>query len=170
MDIVLKALSKPSYEPLGEASMKHLTLKTVFLLAVSSAGRCNELQALFDPKYIQFKPKGAGAKFMQVNNPWYIPGVSTGKSDFGAPNCLVRALRYCSRYITDHPELRNASCRLFVLIKDNAALWKSKNSSKDLRSGYFVATLKQGRPTCSDDGQKMVQQRHLHILLPLPAS
>ena len=31
--IVLEALSKPPYEPLREASFKHLTLKTVFLLA-----------------------------------------------------------------------------------------------------------------------------------------
>ena len=70
------------------------------------AGRCSELQALvFDLQYMQFKPKGAGAmlyftpEFMrknqrsnQVNDPWFIPAVPTGKSDFGAPNCPVRAL------------------------------------------------------------------------------
>ena len=56
----LEALSKPPYEPLREASLKHLTLKTVFLIAISSAGRHSELRALvFHPKYIQFKPKGA---------------------------------------------------------------------------------------------------------------
>ena len=55
----LEALSKPPYEPLLEASLKHLTLKTVFLIAISSAGRHSELRALmFHPKYIQFKPKG----------------------------------------------------------------------------------------------------------------
>ena len=44
-----------------EASLKHLTFKIVFLLAMASAGRRSELQALvFDPQYIQFKPKGAG--------------------------------------------------------------------------------------------------------------
>ena len=59
--IVQEALSKPPYEPLREATLKHLTLKTVFLLAMASAGRHSELQALvFDPQYIQFKPKGAG--------------------------------------------------------------------------------------------------------------
>ena len=58
---MLEALSKPPYEPLLEASLKHLTLKTVFLLAMALAERHNELQALvFDPKYIQFKPKKAG--------------------------------------------------------------------------------------------------------------
>ena len=39
LGIVLEALSKPPYEPLQEASFKHLTLKTVFLLAMASAGR-----------------------------------------------------------------------------------------------------------------------------------
>ena len=50
LGIVLEAVSKPPYEPLREASLKHLTLKTVFLLAMASAGRCSELQTLvFDP-------------------------------------------------------------------------------------------------------------------------
>ena len=39
LGVVLEALSKPPYEPLREASFKHLTLKTVFLLAMASAGR-----------------------------------------------------------------------------------------------------------------------------------
>ena len=61
LGIVLEALSKPPYEPLREAFLKHLNLKTVFLLAMASGGRRSELQALvFDPQYIQFKPKGAG--------------------------------------------------------------------------------------------------------------
>ena len=92
LDIVLEALSKPPYEPLREASLKHLTLKTAFLLVMASAGRRSVLQALvFCPQYIQFKPKGAGVKlyftpeFMrnnqmpyQVNDPWYVPAVPTG--------------------------------------------------------------------------------------------
>ena len=61
LGVVLEALSKSPYEPLREASFKHLTLKTVFLLAMASAGRRSELHALrFDKNYIQFKPKGAG--------------------------------------------------------------------------------------------------------------
>ena len=58
LGIVLEALNKPPYELLREASLKHLTLKTVLLLAMASAGRCSELQALvFDLQYIQFKPR-----------------------------------------------------------------------------------------------------------------
>ena len=72
---------------------------------MASAGRCSELQALvFDPQYIQFKPKGAGVTLYftpefiwknqrpnQVNDPWYIPAAPTGKPDFGAPNCPIRS-------------------------------------------------------------------------------
>ena len=135
LGVVLEALNKPPYEPLWEASFKHLTLKTVFLLAMASAGRRSELHALrFDRNYIQFKPKGAGVtlyfspEFMrknqkpnQVNDPWYIPAIPTGKPEFGAPNCPVRALRYYHRYLTEHPELRKDRRRLFVPIKDNNA-------------------------------------------------
>ena len=67
---------------------------------MAAAGRRSELQALvFDQKYLQLKPKGAGVtlyfspEFMrknqkpnQVNDPWYILAVPTGKSEFGAPN------------------------------------------------------------------------------------
>ena len=102
---------------------------------MASAGRRSELQALmFDQKYIQFKLKGAGVtlyfspEFMcknqkpnQVNNPWYIPAVPTGKSEVGNPNCSVRALRYYYRHLTEHPELRKDRRHLFVPIKDNNA-------------------------------------------------
>ena len=108
LSIILETLGKPPYKPLREASLKYLTLKTVFFLAMTSAGGRSKLQApVFDPQYIQFKPKEAGVtlyftpEFMQknqrpdqVNDLWYIPAVPTGKSDFGAPNCPVRALKY----------------------------------------------------------------------------
>ena len=105
LDIILEALSKPSYVPLPEASLKHSTFKTVFLLAMA---------LVFDPQYIQFKPKGAGVTLYfnnqrpnQVSDPWYmyIPAVPTGKPDFGAPNCPVRALRYYHRCMDGCPEL-----------------------------------------------------------------
>ena len=110
-------------------------LKTVFLLAMASAGRQSELQVLvFDPQYIQFKPEGAGVtlyfspEFMrknprsnQVNDSWYIQAVPTGKPDFGAPNCSVRALRYYHRYMTEHPELRKGRHCLFIPFNYNYA-------------------------------------------------
>ena len=103
---------------------------------MASAGRHSELQALvFDPQYIQFKPKGAGVtlyftpEFMrknqrpnQVNDLWYIPDVPTGKPEFGAPNSPVRALKFYYRYMTEHPELRkDRRSRCLFIPKDNNA-------------------------------------------------
>ena len=89
---------------------------------------------MFGPQYIQFKPTGAGVtlyftpEFMRknrrpnhVNDPWYIPAVPTGKPEFGAPNCPVRALKYYHRYMTEHLELRKGRRRLFIPFKDNNA-------------------------------------------------
>ena len=209
LSIVLEALSKPPYEPLREASFKHLTLKTVFLLAMASAGRRSELHALrFDQNYIQFKPKGAAVtlyfspEFMcknqkpnQVNDSWYIPAVPTGKSEFGAPNSPVKALRYYHRYLTEHPELRKDRRHLFVPIKDNnagkelsastisrwicttivdshAAIQNSRNLSGSVKAQEVraVATSLQLFNKVDlhsvHEGRKMVQWWYLHFLLP----
>ena len=175
LGIMLEALSKPPYEPLREASLKQMSL-------------------YFSPECMR---KNQQAN--QVNDPWYVAAVPTGKSDLGTPNCPVGSLRYYHRYITEHPDLRKGRCRLFVPVNNNnarkvlsaatisrwicmiivdspAAFQKSKNiqeRSKLMSSGYFVATLQQGRPSGSDEGLKLVHRRHLHVLLPhgpLPAS
>ena len=46
LELVLAALSKPPFEPIRIADMKFLTWKTVFLIAITSARRVSELQAL----------------------------------------------------------------------------------------------------------------------------
>ena len=112
LGIVLEALSKPPCEPLREASFKHLTLETVFLLKPKGAG----VTLYFSPEFMR-----RNQKLNQVNDPWYIPAVPTGKSEFGAPNCPVRALSYYHRHLTEHPELGKDRRRLFVPIKDNNA-------------------------------------------------
>ena len=98
---------------------------------MASGGRCSELQALvFDSQYIQFKPKGAGVTLYftpefkrknqrpnQVSDPWSIPA----GSEFGAPNCPVRAPKYYHRYMSEHPKLRKGRRRLFIPFEDNNA-------------------------------------------------
>ena len=74
----------------------------------------------------------------QVNDPWYIPAVPTGKSEFGAPNCPVRALRYYQRHLTEHPQLRNDRRRPFVPIKDNNA---GKELSASTISRWICTTI-----------------------------
>ena len=136
--------------------------QTVFLLAMASAGRRSEVQALvFDQNYIQFKPVGAGVmlhfspefmrrnqKLNQVNNSWYMPAVPTGKSEFGAPNCPVRALRYYHRYQSEHPELRKGRHLLFIQIKDNNA---RKELSAATISRWICTAIIDSHATCRDD-------------------
>ena len=55
----------------------------------------------------------------QVNDPWYILAVPTGRPEFGAPNCPVRALKYYHRYMSEHPliyPLQGAKCRLYLQV------------------------------------------------------
>lgn len=46
VDVVLKALTGPPFEPLRQASLRDLTRKTLFLVALATAKRVGELQAL----------------------------------------------------------------------------------------------------------------------------
>ena len=43
---VLKMLEKAPFEPMREATLKHITLKTVFLIAITTFRRCSDLQSL----------------------------------------------------------------------------------------------------------------------------
>ena len=45
LSLVLHQLSKVHFEPIKEASLKHLTFKTVFLLALASRKRRSEIHA-----------------------------------------------------------------------------------------------------------------------------
>ena len=46
LNLVLNSLTKPPYEPMLSASLKHLSWKTVFLTAFATAARVGELKAL----------------------------------------------------------------------------------------------------------------------------
>ena len=45
LSLVLHQLTQPPFEPLRKASLKHLTFKTVFLLALGSGKRRSEIHA-----------------------------------------------------------------------------------------------------------------------------
>ena len=102
---------------------------------MASTGSRSERQALgFDPKYIRFKRKGqmlllilapssSKLKYQRLirSTTQVIQAVPTGKSDFGAPNDLMRVLRYYHRSLSEHPELRKGRRHFFIPIKDNNA-------------------------------------------------
>ena len=56
--IVLAALREYPYEPLEDAPLQHLTLKAIFLLAITSVRRVSELQALCaQPPFVLVNPR-----------------------------------------------------------------------------------------------------------------
>jgi hypothetical protein len=131
LGIVMSALKRAPFEPLGSAPLKELTYKTVFLLAMASGGRRSELQALmFDETYCTFAPFGAQVKLSfnpsfirknqrttETNAPLIIPAIPTGQKQFGHPNCPVRALKYYHRRTRD-PNIRKGRLHMFIPLKD----------------------------------------------------
>ncbi|CAC5386372.1 unnamed protein product [Mytilus coruscus] len=46
LELLLQALEKKPFEPMQEVDLKHITLKTVFLVAITTFRRCSDLQSL----------------------------------------------------------------------------------------------------------------------------
>jgi integrase len=124
LKLVLASLLKPPYEPLGTADRKALTLKTCFLLFLTSGSRCGEIHAL-DIKHIVQREKW---KFVTLA-PHPSSSRSTGSRNFEgfqiealkhrlgsgleqeALLCPVRALKY---YLDRTKPLRGDNTQLFV--------------------------------------------------------
>ena len=74
MYLVLEALKHPPFEPLGNVDLKWLSLKTAFLLAITSARRIGELHALSVHRdCCTFSPEGS--KVVLRPNPAFLPKV-----------------------------------------------------------------------------------------------
>ncbi len=72
--VMLKALCRPPFEPIEEISDRNLTLKTIFLLAISSLKRVGALQALsVAPTHLDFAP-GIAKAFLYPRT-GYVPKV-----------------------------------------------------------------------------------------------
>ena len=62
LDVVLKYLVSRKFEPLSESSLEYLTKKTLFLLALATAHRVSELQAV--SRKVGFSREGAVISFL----------------------------------------------------------------------------------------------------------
>ena len=125
--VVLAALREPPYEPLGSASFKYLTLKTAFLLAITSVRRVSELQALCSvPPFVTVNPRSVR---MRVN-PTFCPKTATAT----ALNGLIELHRFPSQLKTPLDRELNKNCpvRAITLYLD-----RSKSYRKD--NQFFVA-------------------------------
>ena len=128
LNVVLTQLTKPPFEPLEGASLKHLTFKTVFLLSLASGKRRSELHAwtlkgllcLGDWEQVQLSPSPSFLAKNQVAkegsnavSPVLIPALKSvqGITESDIHLCPVRALRL---YLERTKTLRTGQRLLFV--------------------------------------------------------
>ena len=145
LDVVLKALTLPPFEPLVSSSFRELTKKTLFLLALATAKRVGELQALAHSfvwqggdAILSYLPEFV-AKTETLLNPlpreFRLKSLSgiLGNGDEELLLCPVRALRIFRERTMD---LRPRPRTLFVSLRD-----RSKPLSKNALSYLLKETI-----------------------------
>ena len=150
LSVVLNELTKAPFEPMKDTDLKHLTLKTAFLLALASGKRRSEIHAWVANKVSNlgqwekvalFPSSDFIAKNQQARegsqsvSPVTIPALTTivdrqFKED--RTLCPVRALRY---YLDRTKDLRGSRSLLFISFK--------KGHTSDIRPATLSSWLKQ---------------------------
>ena len=150
LNIVLEALREPPFEPLGKAEPIFLTWKTAFLIAITSARRVSELQALCAvAPYLMVNPRSV---IMRIN-PSFLPKTATDLSLNGTielsqfpehihnhmdnenrKNCPVRAI---TKYLESTKEYRTVD-QFFVGVGQRT---KGKAVTKRTIAGWISDTI-----------------------------
>ena len=180
LSLVLHQLTKAPFEPLREASLKHLTFKTVFLLALGSGKRRSEIHA-WQHKNIRHQSDWSkvslfpSPSFLSKNQlakegpesvaPVVIPALAPTldkslKSDRSL--CPVRALRY---YLDRTSDLRQHRELVFVSFK--------KGFDKDISPATISSWIKQTVILCyelSDHQAHTLHQVKAHDISSFAAS
>ena len=180
LSLVLHQLTKAPFEPLREASLKHLTFKTVFLLALGSGKRRCEIHA-WQHKNIRHQSDWSkvslfpSPSFLSKNQlakegpesvaPVVIPALAPTldkslKSDRSL--CPVRALRY---YLDRTSDLRQHKELVFVSFK--------KGFDKDISPATISSWIKQTVILCyelSDHQAHTLHQVKAHNVRAFAAS
>ena len=150
LSVVLNELTKAPFEPMKDTDLKHLTLKTAFLLALASGKRRSEIHAWVANKVSNLGQWEKVALFpssdfiaknqlaregSQSVSPVTIPALTTivgrqFKED--RTLCPVRALRY---YLDRTKDLRGSQSLLFISFK--------KGHTSDIRPATLSSWLKQ---------------------------
>ncbi len=145
---VLKYLNGTPFEPCQSSSLRDLTIKTVFLLAMASGRRCSELHALAIDDHIVFSRSGATLHFRPgflsknercdfVSSPLFIPYLCpsfTAVSRHERLGCPVRALRW---YLDKTRIVRGKTKQLFV-----TSCKPYKAAAKATIAGWLVEAIK----------------------------
>ena len=180
LSLVLHQLTKAPFEPLKEASLKHLTFKTVFLLALGSGKRRSEIHA-WQNKNIRHQTDWSkvslypSPSFLSKNQlakegpesvaPVVIPALAPTldrslKSDRSL--CPVRALRY---YLDRTSDLRQNKELVFISFK--------KGFDKDISPATISSWIKQTVILCyelSDQESHTLHQVKAHDVRAFAAS
>ena len=180
LSLVLHQLTKAPFEPLREASLKHLTFKTVFLLALGSGKRRSEIHA-WQHKNIRHQSDWSkvslfpSPSFLSKNQlaregpesvaPVVIPALAPTldrslKSDRSL--CPVRALRY---YLDRTSDIRQDKQLVFVSFK--------KGFDKDISPATISSWIKQTVILCyelSDHQAHTLHQVKAHDVRAFAAS
>ena len=167
LSLVLHQLTQFPFEPLRKASLKHLTFKTVFLLALGSGKRRSEIHAWVH-RNIRHQEDWANVSlfpspcFLSKNQlakegpssvaPVIIPALAPTldkslKED--RTLCPVRALRY---YLDKTKDLRSGKQLVFVSFK--------KNFNKDIAPATISSWIKQTILLCYQLSIEDAQQLH----------
>ena len=167
LSLVLHQLTKAPFEPIGESSLKHLTFKTVFLLALGSGKRRSEIHA-WQNKNIRHQADWSkvslfpSPSFLSKNQlakegpdsvaPVVIPALAPTldralKSDRSL--CPIRALRYCLDRTSD---LRQNKDLVFVSFK--------KGFNKDISPSTISSWIKQTVILCYELSDQEAHKLH----------
>ena len=167
LSLVLHQLTKAPFEPLREASMKHLTFKTVFLLALGSGKRRSEIHT-WQHKNIRHQSDWSkvslfpSPSFLSKNQrakegpecvaPVVIPALAPTldrslKSD--RTLCPVRALRY---YLDRTSDFRQGKELVFVSFK--------KGFDKDISPATISSWIKQTVILCYELSDQQAHTLH----------
>ena len=179
LSLVLHQLTKAQFEPLRKASLKHLTFKTVFLLALGSGKRRSEIHAWVNrnirhqsdwskvslspsPCFLsknQLAREGPGS-VAPVAIPALAPTLDSSLKDRSL--CPVRALRY---YLDKTKDLRDKKDLVFVSFK--------KNFNKDISPSTISSWIRQTVLLCyqlSDQESLALHQVKAHDVRAFAAS
>ena len=150
LSVVLNELTKAPFEPMKDSNLKHLTLKTAFLLALASGKRRSEIHAWVANKVANLGQWEKVALFpssdfiaknqlaregSQSVSPVTIPALTTivdGQFKEDRTLCPVRALRF---YLDRTKDLRGSRSLLFISFK--------KGHTSDIRPATLSSWLKQ---------------------------
>ena len=141
---VLEFLRGRPFEPMQSASLRDLTLKTIFLIAIASGRRCSELHALAIGRFMVFSNEGVTLYFrpgfLAKNersdfsaSPLFLPVISKSKKREKRFNCPVRALRW---YLDKTMTIRGEIQQLFVTSQK-----PYRAAAKSTLAGWIVDTI-----------------------------